>query len=61
MVHLDVGIDELLLRGETLEDQGHDGRFDRTPGSSRIGVISQDLQTLWRRFRARITVKRLCS
>ena len=40
MFHLVVGNDELRLRGKTLEDRGHDGRFNKTPGSSRIGVIS---------------------
>jgi len=38
--YLVVGNDDLQLRGKTLEDGGHDGRFNRTPGSSRIGVIS---------------------
>ena len=38
--YLVVGNDDLRLRGKTLEDGGHDGRFNRTPGSSRIGVIS---------------------
>ena len=45
--HLVVGNDELRLHGEALEDRGHDGRFNKTPGSSRfspdnsvpIGVI----------------------
>jgi hypothetical protein len=27
---------------------------------SRVGLFLQDLQTLWRRFRARITEERLC-
>ena len=47
MFHLVVGNDELQLRGEALEDRGLDGRFNKTPGSSRfspdnsvlIGVI----------------------
>ena len=45
--HLVVGNDELGLFCEALEDRGHDGRLNKTPGSSRfspnnsvpIGVI----------------------
>ena len=40
MFHLVVGNNEIQLRGKTLEDRGLDGRFDGTPGSNRIGVIS---------------------
>ena len=40
MFHLVVGNDELQLRGEALEDRGLDGRFDGTPGNSRIEVVS---------------------
>ena len=40
MFHLVVGNDELRLLGKILEDRGPDGRFNGTPGSNRIGVIS---------------------
>ena len=67
MFHPVVGNDELRLRGEALEDGGLDGRFNKIPSSSRfspdrfVPVRVQDLQTLWTRFRARITVERLSS